>query len=87
MIAETTTAQVRSIEHRTSNPLDCTRSLCMQSCLAEWENKKQIRTMCLAVSAAENHFGSGSSNATPYLFLLQYSSILALINIQPRPSA
>ncbi|KAI7925535.1 hypothetical protein M0657_004108 [Pyricularia oryzae] len=41
-------ARVRSIEHRTSNPLDCTRSLCMQSCLAEWENKKQIRTMCLA---------------------------------------
>ncbi|KAH9433916.1 hypothetical protein MCOR02_005951 [Pyricularia oryzae] len=54
-------ARVRSIEHRTSSPLDCTRSLCMQSCLTECRNEKQLRTMCLAVSAAENHFGSGSS--------------------------
>lgn len=49
-LTQTTTAQVRSIEHRTSSPLDCTRPLCIQSCLAECRNKKQLRTMCLAVS-------------------------------------
>ncbi|KAI6600534.1 hypothetical protein MCOR06_000763 [Pyricularia oryzae] len=32
-----------------------------RSCLTECRNEKQLRTMCLAVSAAENHFGSGSS--------------------------